>query len=378
MSGWILKFESTFNTFFTTSDASGNFEAFLPLGVYTTSVHELHSSWESCFPTFDVDLVGSGSMVDLDVPIKAKVDCTAMEVNISSSSLEQCTSNNIYTVDYCNLGTVGSTNTFIEITLDEFLTINSSPIAFSSLGNNTYSFDVEDLAIGECNSFEIIVDVSCNTPLGITHCARAHIFPDNSCEPIAPQWSGASLQISGECNATNDSIIFTIRNNGMQDMLDNSVYIVIEDAIMLQSPTPLTPIISGGERTFTFPANGATYRMEVDQVAFHPGVSMPSATVEGCTPSTSNFSTGFVNQFSQNDADPFIAIDCRQNTGAVFENSKEASPLGFGNEKFIEPNTDIEYLIRFQNTGTDDVVDMTIRDTSVSYTHLTLPTTPYV
>ena len=103
--------------------------------------------------------------------------------------------------------------------------------------------------------------------------------------------------------------------------------------------------------------------MEVDQVAFHPGVSMPSATVEGCTPSTSNFSTGFVNQFSQNDADPFIAIDCRQNTGAVFENSKEASPLGFGNEKFIEPNTDIEYLIRFQNTGTDDVVDMTIRDT---------------
>ena len=214
-----------------------------------------------------------------------------------------------------------------------------------------------------CNSFEIVVSVSCDAPEGITHCVSAHIFPDNFCTPPDPNWSGASLKISGECNATQDSVIFTIENNGMQDMMENSIYIIIEDVIMLQNPAPLDPLPANGIRTFSFPATGTTYRMEVDQVAFHPGNSMPSATVIGCGASTGSLSTGIVNQFSQDEGDRFVAIDCRENTTISLSNSKEATPIGFGPDNFIEPNTDIEYLIRFQNDGTNSIVDIAVRDT---------------
>ena len=364
LENWIIKFESSQNTFFTTSDISGNFNAFIPLGNYTASIQEISPYWEACNPTFNVDLTTSGGQVNLSVPIKPIIDCPALELSISSSSLANCSSNNIYTIEYCNLGTTVSNDSYIEVSFDEYTTVVSSPFPFSSLSENFYSFDINDISIGECNSFDIIVDISCDAPDGITHCAAGHIFPDNNCAPIDPLWSGASLKIAGECNATQDSVIFTIENKGMGNMIDNSVYIVIEDVLMLQSPTPLDPIPSNGTRTFAYPANGTTYRMEVEQVDFHPGNSMPNATVEGCVGSTGgNISTGFVNQFIQDEADAFISIDCRANTSANLNNNKEASPVGFSDEHFIEPNTPIEYLIHFQNTGTDSVMDMIVRDT---------------
>lgn len=38
-------------------------------------------------------------------------------------------------------------------------------------------------------------------------------------------------------------------------------------------------------------------------------------------------------------------------------------PTGYGTEHYIRTNTDIEYLIRFQNTGTDTAFRVVIRDT---------------
>jgi len=210
LENWIIKFENSLNTFFSTSDVDGNFNAFIPLGNYTASIHEIHPYWEACTPTFNVDLTNAGIPVDLLVPVKPIIDCPALEINISSSTLERCSPNNIYTIEYCNLGTIASTDASIEITFDNYTTVTSSPVSFTPLGNNLYSFDIEDIEIGECISFDIVADISCEAPLGITHCANAHILPDNNCAPTDPLWSGASLKITGECNTTNDSVIFTI------------------------------------------------------------------------------------------------------------------------------------------------------------------------
>ena len=42
---------------------------------------------------------------------------------------------------------------------------------------------------------------------------------------------------------------------------------------------------------------------------------------------------------------------------------KQAIPSGFGAEHYILPNTDIQYTIRFQNTGTDTAFRVVILDT---------------
>jgi uncharacterized repeat protein (TIGR01451 family) len=60
---------------------------------------------------------------------------------------------------------------------------------------------------------------------------------------------------------------------------------------------------------------------------------------------------------------PWEDIDCTANTGAFDPNDKMANPAGFGTRHYIAPNTDIEYKIRFQNTGTDTAFNVVIRDT---------------
>jgi uncharacterized repeat protein (TIGR01451 family) len=112
------------------------------------------------------------------------------------------------------------------------------------------------------------------------------------------------------------------------------------------------------------PANGATYRLEVPQQAGLAGISPISATLEGCgTDDAGGFSTGFVNQLPLWTGSPFIAIECRENIGAYDPNDKQALPRGFGPAHYLKPDTDLEYHIRFQNTGTDTAFTVVIRDT---------------
>jgi uncharacterized repeat protein (TIGR01451 family) len=63
------------------------------------------------------------------------------------------------------------------------------------------------------------------------------------------------------------------------------------------------------------------------------------------------------------DADPFVDIYCGLVTGSYDPNDKTGYPLGIGSTHDILPNQEIEYLIRFQNTGTDTAFTVVIRDT---------------
>ena len=86
--------------------------------------------------------------------------------------------------------------------------------------------------------------------------------------------------------------------------------------------------------------------------------------LEGClVDSLGNINTGFVTQFSNYDGSPFIDIDCQQNIGSYDPNDKRAYPVGYGAEHYIYQHTDLEYYIRFQNTGTDTAFTVVIIDT---------------
>jgi len=218
------------------------------------------------------------------------------------------------------------------------------------------------VAIGECGNFNIEIILDCDsTALGQTHCVEAHIFPDQICTTPPAGWSGANIEVEGSCDGQN--VTFQIKNTGSGNMTETSHYIVIEDVIMR---TENSFQLDSGDSLpdITLPANGSTYRVEAYQVDQHPGFSMPSVTIEGCgTNDNGEISLGFVNQFAQNDGDGFVSIDCQENIGAFDPNDKLAFPEGYGDEHFIEANTDIEYMIRFQNTGTDTAFNITILDT---------------
>lgn len=109
------------------------------------------------------------------------------------------------------------------------------------------------------------------------------------------------------------------------------------------------------------PANGATWRLIAQQEPGFPHGFFSTVALEGCHEGA-NFSTGFVNQFPGGDEAPWLDEECRTVTSSYDPNDKSAVPEGYGEQHFVAANTDLEYLIRFQNTGTDTAFRVVIRD----------------
>jgi uncharacterized delta-60 repeat protein/uncharacterized repeat protein (TIGR01451 family) len=280
-------------------------------------------------------------------------------------------------VNACNrqIATDALNNAYIELQLDEQLTVQSATLPYSNLGNNLYRFDVGSLNPGQCIDFNVSCSLSVNAQLNSTLCMEANLFPAEPCifdtivTPVAPvgvmpcelPWDRSSLTVRAWCE--NDSIHFIITNTGELgngDMLCYSpvrVYmdgqLFFFDSIQLQGQESFTYVFAG---------TGQTYRLEVDQHPLHPGHSSPNASIELCG-GVGNWTPRMITILPQDDADPINDIFCGIVTGSYDPNDKQGFPSGIGEEHFVLPNQDIEYLIRFQNTGTDTAFTVVIRDT---------------
>lgn len=284
--------------------------------------------------------------------------CPQLEVYLTTPLFRRCLTST-YWISYSNNSPVIAENAVITLVLDSLLTLNSAQVPYTIEDNNTYTFSLGNVLPFTTEQFTIGAQVSCNAILGQTLCSEVHITPDASCLPPDPLWSGALLDLSSECDV--DSLRFTFENIGTGTMSEALEYIVIEDGIMSRMEVR-NPLPAGGTMTVSVPANGSTWRVEARQEPLAPTAAAPVLSVEGCT-TTGSFSTGFVNQFVNNEADPTTDVDCTVVTGSYDPNDKNGIPTGYGEERALLPGTEIEYMIRFQNTGTDTAFTVVILDT---------------
>ncbi|MEM9822169.1 MAG: T9SS type A sorting domain-containing protein [Bacteroidota bacterium] len=356
LENWIISVTGT-NDFFTTSNALGQYRIPMIPGNYTLEIFPPNDLWAPCQASYDITIEASDSL-QFDFPVQAATECPLMSVDIGTSFLRRCFSST-YTIQYCNMGTLDATDVSMDITFDDYLTVLSSEIPWDSQNDNTYTFSLPDLEIGACQDFQVIVEVSCDAVLGQTHCTEAHVFPDSLCLPAPDLWDGADLEVNGDCEG--DSVYFDVINIG--DPMQESVQlIVIEDHMIMREET--IQLGSNENLKLTLPKNGSTWRLEVAQTTNHPESELISATLEACgVNAQGNFSLGYVSQFPFYPGGSAIDIDCTENIGAYDPNDKQALPRGFGEAHWIEQNVDLEYHIRFQNTGTDTAFNVVIRDT---------------
>ncbi|NRA52009.1 MAG: T9SS type A sorting domain-containing protein, partial [Phaeodactylibacter sp.] len=160
-----------------------------------------------------------------------------------------------------------------------------------------------------------------------------------------------------EQNCDDDEVAFTIKNVGSAPTAAPLDYTIVEDLVMYMEGS--FDLEVGEEHLITLPGNGSTWRAEAEQEPGHPGVFQPAAWVEGCGGLNS---TGLVNAFPTNNNDPFLSVFCDEVIAAFDPNDKVGFPQGRGANKLIRPNQDIEYRIRFQNTGTDTAFKVVIVD----------------
>ncbi len=364
LSGWLVEVKGASTHYAYTYD-DGAYVTPVDTGTFTVRAIPPNTLWENTCPEeVIVNITDSNPRDTIDFAASSTIFCPLLEIDITAPFVRRCFDSNYY-VRYCNSGTAVAENAYVEVQLDPFFTYQSSTIAGTDLGDNLYSFDLGNINIGDCGNFRIDVYVDCDsTELGQTHCVEAHIFPDSICSPALPLWDGSSIEVDAQC--LGDSIEFIIENTGTGDMSDSLEYIIVEDnLIFIRAKFQLN---SGDNQTFYQASTGAFYRLEAEQAPGHPGSSMPSVFVEGCGANDDGeISMGFVNYFLLDEGNAFVSIDCQENIGSYDPNDKQAFPVGYGDQHYITDSTDLEYMIRFQNTGTDTAFNIVIRDTLSVY-----------
>lgn len=356
---WFVTAESVVDTFYGLTDAQGDYALLVVPGAYIVRLIPQNSQDVICQNALPVQLHQTGDVATVNFEVQvADPPCPRLTVDLSVPFLRRCFSNNFYTVRYCNTGAEPVPNVRIVLELDPWLAFDGAALPATPLGNNTFQFNLGTVPPGQCGQFWVRVAVSCQATLGQTHCSKARVLPDSLCEPVHPLWSGAHVEVRSQC--AGDSLLFLLRNVGSQPMSQPLEYIVIEDGIMLRQNSS-APLAAGETMPVAVPANGATWRIEARQEPYTPRADRPILSVEGCT-TMGSFSTGFVAQFPTGENGPKEDMDCTRNVGAYDPNDKLGFPIGYGSARYVRPGTEIEYLIRFQNTGTDTAFTVVIRD----------------
>ena len=348
---WLVVAQGATENYYGTSDATGNYLIELPIGDYEVTVIPPGPYWEPC------DEV---NFIAIDTPYETttqnfnfsdlSITCADMEIDISTPFLNYCTENT-YNIIYRNNGTIDAVNGFVEIELPPSITLTGSTISLSTQSNNTYGFAIPNLSVNNSGSFEITVDHDCtNEEQGRTYQIEARISPDEICTPQNTIWDGASLEL--KTTIIGETVQFEVTNIGTGDMGEALTGIIIEEWVLPR--TEPVQLNSTESDTIIVVPEGKTVRFQIEQTEGHPGRSHPSATVEAVgTNDMGGVTLGYVNHFSEDDADYFKSIDAQISYNNFLPNVLRAYPRGWGDERFVAPNKDIEYHLRFQHTGND-------------------------
>ena len=348
--------------FYSNTDSLGNYSMPIDSGNFTLNIIPPNDYWTPCFQDSMIYMPPGGDTIHIDFPVQAEFDCPVLSVNMDTWAIRPCFEST-FTVHYCNDGTLTAEDAYIEVAFDSILTVNNSSLPWSSVQGNSYTFEIGDVEIGECDQFYIYADVDCEAEVGEINCADAHIFPDSLCNFPLLNWDGSNVTISGECEG--DSITFTIQNTGTGDMqmpLDYIIQIVNDDIVVFLKADTFQ-LNAGEMATVTAAASGLALKMEAEQSLNNPAASDPIIVVPICDSLGLDSIFFILNQFPVGSGDPFGDQACLPVTASFDPNDKQAFPAGFGPDHLVEPDWEIEYLIRFQNTGTDTAFKVVIRDT---------------
>ncbi|MFM9951357.1 MAG: hypothetical protein ACKV1O_25710 [Saprospiraceae bacterium] len=359
MSGRLVKLSGANETSYGYSNALGNYLAPVASGNYQISVVQPNDYWLSCNAAILVPNDNQTGIVEsVDIGLRVLMLCPLATVSVSAPFLRRCFESTVY-VRYENQGTLPAPDAYLTLTLDDLLEFNGASLPVAAQNGNTYTFLIGDLAVGASGVFTITVTPYCDAALGFTHCIEAHIFPDELCpEPNTPH-------IVTNATCLGDSVLFRIDNIGAMDMTSPLSWFVTypndatlpvfatvaEGMFLLDAGATFTTILESGFGGFDFYAQ---------QVPEYPFNVLSKTAVRDCAASPGGDQ---LNVFSDDEEGPFTDILCLPNIGAFDPNDKQGSPAGLTENGYIERGQMLTYLIRFQNTGTDTAMNVSIRDT---------------
>lgn len=284
--------------------------------------------------------------------------CHQMEVEISSLFRRPCRPN-FTRIAYKNIGLLPANNAYVEVTYPRFVRPVSSLSSFEVVSDSVWRFPLGTVTPGQQGIIAISDTVSCEALpfMNLTQCISATIYPPQDCPPPS-NWSGAEVKVKGICE---DGLVkLGIFNSTSVSMPDSVDYWIFMDSLLVKQGK--VKLAAGDSIQFSVIPFNTTVHLSVNQVAFHPTELFTTATVEACEDGTILLPRTTLNHFSTP-----VKVNkkshCLPISLAYDPNDKQVFPIGFTANRVVPPNTRLEYLIRFQNTGNDTAFTVFLVDT---------------
>ena len=360
VSSTTVLFEGTI--LYTSTDPDGNYSLMVPIGsAGTISVSNDNLSsliWQTnCTeqePVFVVDFGGTDEMT-ADVAFYTDVICALPSVVSSTPFLRRCFTST-RTVQYCNQGTIPTTDQIVTLRYDEGIVPVEFSVPFTQNGNE-FSVEVGSIAVGGCNYFTVVDSVTCENGVGSFGLVEARIAPQSDCINVPSDWDLSDLEVYATCADTLHAV-FTVSNTGSGNMGAAMPYEIKRNGLF--ESIGVIQLDAGSSQTFTVDNHDDMVTFEVSETFGNPYNSIAWAFSD-C--GSSILFGGTAPGLAINDQQPWFDQDIEMIIGAYDPNDKFAWPFGEGEAHNIDRNDDIEYRIRFQNTGNDTAFTIVIVDT---------------
>jgi hypothetical protein len=357
--------KATPGNYYTLTNAQGQYQMPLPLdttisnySIEAIPVNNLSFQSNVICPSSNSYSVSTSSIPDTisGIDFGYQINgCIQLDVQIASGNHNPCFTGHS-AVSYTNMG-LPANNVYIVLNYPPHVIPKSSNIPWQVLNDSTLLFNIGNLATGQSGTFHVYDSTACDVNLiGLGQCISATIYPSPNCASFG--WNGAEIGVSGTCD--NGVVYLDIFNEGTADMVDSVEYFVFIDSLVAY--VAKVKLNAGDTLQLQAFANGHAVHIQINQVAFHPTETFVSLTIEACISGgiviPTSYITAFPNQQSLNSKH-----SCFEINGSLDPNDKQVIPNGFTANHVVMPNTRLEYLIRFQNTGTDTAITVYILDT---------------
>jgi uncharacterized repeat protein (TIGR01451 family) len=336
------------------SREDGSYNAYLAPGQGSISVEiaEITEPFEaSCFPASQTIVFNSDTgttITNIDFAIRPTQICDQYIFDYSALFFRRCFS----TTSFVRIANRGTTNSPVDFTLT-YPSYQVYPlwasIPYDSLGNNVYLFHAPSIETFQEINVSILDTATCANQLNSFICVEGALVNNNNC--IEENAEALKLAMYTDENA-NQIVVknfgetampnyFTLYINNDYDTLNN----------MFQSSNYYSFTLQPNE---TF--NGNVFSENWTSVLTDSEGNNESLFISNAI-NNSLTDTLISLQFPSSDS------ECAHVVGSYDPNDKQGFPEGFGELNRIEKEQNINYRIRFQNTGSDTAFTVVILDT---------------
>ncbi len=358
---WIIIAEQSSYQLGVVTDSLGHYRMPIDSGEWVVSAISRSNYWTPCFEDSLVVMPANGDTIVTDFFMQPNGDCGFLDWEITDNGRFRICETNTSSIEICNYGTETLENLQLELVIDPLLTFENSSHPFTMISADSILIEFGPLEFNECETITLDVFTTCDSvALFTAPCINYQILPNDLCPPSDSLWDGSIVTVDGYCQ--NDSIFFTLQNIGTGNMsmpAQHRVQIINDDIVMLfEVDDYQLDVLEIKE--LSYPTQGLGLRLAADQSSNNPAIEEASVIVPNCNDLANNV---VVNWLPTENGNPFTESVCNPFFGSYDPNDKRAIPIGIGMENNIQRNWELDYTIRFQNTGNDTAFLVVLRDT---------------